>query len=454
MKPPLKSGAKSRGKPRPSRSRMPKQAMRSSGSGGKLDDFTILDLGPQGDGIARRGQERIYIDRVLPGDVVRARVIRIDEGLLRGDVVEIVKASPDRIKAPCQYYDQCGGCTLQHASDDFYKKWIEHTVHVALEKQGVKVRDFKPTIFIPAGTRRRATFAAFKTGKGVIMGYYRRRSHQINEIDECLVTDKSLMELRTVLKTHLAPILKPGKTTDIFVQKIGGAYDVVITGDIGKKHAPDMESRQALADLVNNTSVARVSWRGNEKQRIETIVERTPLIAKFGALNIAMPPAAFMQPTPEGERALVNAVMAALPAKGKFADLFSGCGTFSGPMLERGPVDAYESVGPATDAMIKSKGPLPLKVFQRDLFRNPLKRDEANRYDAIVFDPPRAGAQEQARAMASSKCRLLIGVSCNPATFARDARVLCEGGYRLQSVQIIDQFTWSHHVEIVGVFTK
>lgn len=422
--------------------------------GGRLDDLNIVELGPKGDGIAFRGRDRIYVDRVLPGDQLVARVSRNEEGILRGEIMEMATPSSSRVVAPCRYYDQCGGCTLQHASDGFYKNWKQDLVRVALEKQEVKVRTFLPPVFINAGTRRRATFAAIKTGGKVIMGYYRRRSHQINEIDECLVADPALMQLRDTLKTYLGPVLKSGKSTDIFAQKVGSLYDVVITGDIGKKAQPDMETRQIIADMVHKTNIARVSWRGREKDRIETIVERAPLIAKFGALNVALPPAAFLQPTPEGEAALVSAVMAAMPAKGKFADLFSGCGTFTGPMLERGSVDAYESVEPATTALSKSKGPLPLKVFLRDLFRNPLKRDEANRYDAIVFDPPRAGAQDLCRSIATSKCRLIIGVSCNPATFARDARVLCEGGYRLQSVQVVDQFTWSHHVEVVGVFTK
>jgi 23S rRNA (uracil1939-C5)-methyltransferase len=147
-------------------------------------------------------------------------------------------------------------------------------------------------------------------------------------------------------------------------------------------------------------------------------------------------------------------VMELLPASGKFADLFSGCGTFSGPMLARGSVDAYESVAPAIRALDKAKAALPLKAFRRDLDREPLRREEANRYDAIVFDPPRAGAAEQAKALAAAKMPVLIGVSCNPATFARDARMLVDGGYRFDSVRVIDQFTWSHHVELVAGFTK
>jgi len=422
--------------------------------GGRLQQVEIIELGPKGDGIARAGRDRIYIDRGLPGDVLKVRARRGEDGHIRGDIVDMLTPSQHRAQAPCPHYDQCGGCTLQHASDDFYRHWIDRTVRIALDKQGVRVREFLPTVFIAAGTRRRATFAAVKGGNNVMMGYYRRRSHDIHEVDTCLVSDPGIMGLREIMKPYLLKVLKGGKATDIFVQKIGAQFDVLITGNIGSDAEPDLACRQVLAQMVNETSVARISWRGRERDRIETIVARAPLISSFGNLNVAMPPAAFMQPTPEGQAALVSAVMAALPAKGKFADLFCGCGTFTGPMLERGPVDAYESVDTAIGALNKAKGSLPLKTFIRDLFRNPLKRDEANRYDAIVFDPPRAGAEDQCRAIAASRCRLLIGVSCNPATFARDARILTEGGYRLQSVQIVDQFTWSHHVEVIGVFHK
>jgi 23S rRNA (uracil1939-C5)-methyltransferase len=171
-------------------------------------------------------------------------------------------------------------------------------------------------------------------------------------------------------------------------------------------------------------------------------------------LDVALPPLAFLQPTEAGAAALVEAVLELLPASGKFADLFAGSGTFTGPMLTRGSVDAYESGAAAVRALEKAKGTLPLKAFRRDLDREPLKREEANRYDAIVFDPPRAGAAEQAKAFASAKTPLLVAISCNPATFARDARILVDGGYRLDSVKVIDQFTFSHHVELVAGFSK
>jgi len=184
------------------------------------------------------------------------------------------------------------------------------------------------------------------------------------------------------------------------------------------------------------------------------MLEAKPLFATFDTLTVALPPLAFLQPTTPGEDALAGAVMDALPARGKFADLFAGCGTFAGRILTRGSVDAYESADAAVRALEKAKGQLPLKAVRRDLFRNPVSAREADAYDAIVFDPPRAGAHDQAKQLAESKVPRLIGVSCNPATFARDARILVDGGYGLDSITVVDQFTWSHHVELVGVFSK
>lgn len=414
----------------------------------------IHELGPKGDGVHLSQRGRIYIDRALPGDSVEVDIRADDEGVLRGDLLRVVKSSPHRVAAPCPNYEVCGGCTLQHAEETFYRQWKLGIVRDALQRRGLKPKVWRDPVFLPAGDRRRATFAAFKRNNRVTLGYFRRRSHNVTEIASCLIADPSIMELRTRLALELVPILQEGKSADIFIQTVSGRFEIAITGPIGTKGTPDLLLRQALAHLARQVGVDRISWRARERETLDVMIETRPLIAKFGALDVALPPTAFLQPTKAGETALAEAVMELLPGKGKFADLFSGCGTFTGPMLERGPVDAYESVEPAVRALFKAKGPRTPKAFRRDLFRNPLRRDEANRYDAIVFDPPRAGAQEQAKALAAGKVPLLVGVSCNPATFARDARILVDGGYWLQSLKVIDQFTWSHHVELVASFTK
>jgi 23S rRNA (uracil1939-C5)-methyltransferase len=425
-------------------------------------EIRIDALGPKGDGISQTQRGRVFIERTLPGETVRANIKRGDDGMLRGEIVALVKSSPHRVKAPCPNYDLCGGCTLQHADEAFYREWKIEIVRDALKRKSLAPKTWREPIFVPPATRRRATFSAHKHNGKVTLGYFRRRTHRVTEIRQCLVADPAIMALRGKLPPLLAPILSEGKDADIFIQMVGGRAELAITGPVGKKGKPDLPVREAIATLAREADINRIAWRGRERGErddIEVMIERNPLIAHFGALEVALPPLAFLQPTAAGEAALVEAVLELLPARGKFADLFSGSGTFTGPTLARGPVDAYESGDAAVRALEKAafdtiEGALPLKAFRRDLAREPLRREEANRYDAVFFDPPRAGAAEQAKALASAKTPLLVAVSCNPATFARDARILIDGGYRLDSVKVIDQFTWSHHVELVAGFSK
>lgn len=420
-------------------------------------EIHIDALGPKGDGISQSQSGRVYIERALPGESVRADIRRGDDQMLRGEIIAVVEPSPHRVQAPCPNYDACGGCSLQHADEGFYREWKAAIVRDALKRKGLTPKVWREPVFVPPATRRRATFNAHKHNGKVTLGYFRRRTHRVTEIRQCLVADPAVMALRDKLAPLLAPILTEGKDADIFIQMVGGRFELAITGPVGKKGKPDLPVREAIAALAHQADINRIAWRARERELrddIEVMIERSKLIAKFGALEVALPPLAFLQPTQLGEAALLEAVIELLPASGRFADLFAGSGTFSGPMLARGAVDAYESAAPAIRALEKAKGALPLKAFRRDLEREPVSREEANRYDAIVFDPPRAGAAEQAKALASAKTPLLIAVSCNPATFARDARILVDGGYRLDSVKVIDQFTWSHHVELVAGFSK
>lgn len=414
----------------------------------------IHDLGAQGDGIHQAGPERIYVERALPGETVRVKYCGSEGGLKRADLVEVITASPERTQAPCVHYDVCGGCGLQHARETFYRTWKAGIVENILARNGLAPARWLPPVFLAPGQRRRVTFAALKKGKAVTLGYFRRRTHSVTDITACLIADPVLMDLRGHLIPLLTPILQDGKPADIFLQHVDGACELVIIGPVGARGRPDLAVHEAFAALVRATNIARVAWRSRERAAPEVMLEARPLIARFGALSVALPPQAFLQPTKAGETALVAAVMALLPERGALADLFAGCGTFSGPLLARGPVAAYDSIEPAMRALDKAKGTLPLQAIQRDLFRDPLLGPELKPFDAVVFDPPRVGAREQAESLAVSACPTVIAVSCNPVSFARDARLLVDGGYTLDSVQVIDQFTWSHHVELVAGFRK
>lgn len=419
-----------------------------------VSDLTIDGLGPLGDGICESPQGRVFVERALPGETVKARLFQDKQKVWRGELVEILAPSEYRKPAPCVHYDVCGGCSLQHLKDDIYRQWKTEMVRAAFTRQKLRPREWKPTFYSGPGTRRRGTFSLSKKGRGFQVGYYLRRSDAVSDIDSCLVLDSELLAFRSVLKSVFEPLVASGSVVDVFLQKIGDWIDMVIVGPIGRHREPTDAVLEQLEEGLSDTSVARVSWAEREKDEAQALFFRTDIEAHFGGLQVALPPAAFLQPTPEGESALVQSVLSELPMKGKFADLFSGCGTFSGHLLARGPVDAFEVSPAAVKALSEAGRGKPLRVFRRDLFQKPLRPDELNRYDAVILDPPRAGCPEQVAELSRSKVGVVVAVSCNPATLVRDARVLCDGGYWLQSVQVIDQFLWSHHVEAVAVFTK
>ncbi|MDX2222967.1 MAG: class I SAM-dependent RNA methyltransferase [Rhodospirillaceae bacterium] len=419
-----------------------------------MEDLLIHDLGPKGDGVHRGPNGPLYVDRTLPGDRVEVRPRDGADGVARADLARVIEASPHRAAPPCPHYDVCGGCTLQHATAAFARDWKVDQVRRALAAKSLTPATWHQPVVLPAGTRRRVTFAAIKRGNAVMLGFHRRRSHQVAAIDACLVADPAIMAARANLAAGLVPILKQDKPAEVFIQRVGGQLDVTITGAVGPKGVPDLHVRESAVQLAQSAGLARLSWRLRDRDEPEVLLARVPVVATFGALAVPLPPLAFLQPTPEGEAALTAAVLAALPAKGRFADLFAGCGTFAGAMLAHGTVDAFEADAAAVQALVRARGSLPLDPQRRDLYRNSLRADEAARYDAAVFDPPRAGAEAQARALAASRVPVVVGVSCNPSTFARDARILVDGGYRLQAVTVIDQFAWSHHVELVASFAK
>jgi 23S rRNA (uracil1939-C5)-methyltransferase len=409
-------------------------------------------LGPKGDGIARSPRGSVYLERTAPGDQVKAKIYKDSEGVLRGDVVAVTHPSPYRQTPPCPHYEKCGNCTLQHLNTEFYRFWKTNMVKEAFLKVGLKPLKWLKPIFVEGHNRRRLTFTVVKKKGKVVMGYYQRRSKEVTDIESCEIADPKLLELKKTLKPFLNRLVKEGQTADLFFQLIDESIDMVISDPFGKLGKIDSTTLNILEDLCDVTSISRVSFKVDDK--FQTLIKKQTVHKPFGKLKVELPPAAFLQPTSEGEEALVSSVMNALPTQGKFADLFSGCGTFSGPLLDRGSVDAFESGALAVKALSKLSSEVPLRVYRRDLFKNPVRYQDLNSFDAIVFDPPRAGCVEQAHEMALSNCKTLVGVSCNPATFARDAKILSKGKYQLKSLQVIDQFLWSHHVEVVGVFIK
>lgn len=400
---------------------------------------TIDRLGRLGHGIAAGP---IYVTEALPGEVV--------EGTLDGDKLldtRIITPSPDRVRPPCRHARICGGCQLQHASDDFVAGWKAEVVRSALAGQGLAARFLAPHTS-PPGSRRRATLSARRTKGGVQLGFHARASDTIVLVPDCQVLHPGIVASFPGLEALVT--LGGSRTAELSLQVTltRGGPDVVVTG--GKPL--DAALRLDLARLVESHGFARLTWED------ETVALRDRPVLSFGASNVVPPAGAFLQATADGEAALLSGITHALGDQKRVVDLFAGLGTFALPLAATVEVHAVEGDRAMTAALELAARHTPglrrLTVEARDLFRRPLEPDELQGFTAAVIDPPRAGAEAQTEALARSKLPVIAAVSCNPVTFARDARVLVAAGYALDWVQVVDQFRWSTHVELVARFSR
>ena len=431
--------------------------MNNSPNTAREAEILIETIGHRGDGIGHLDGRPAFIAGALPGERVRARLTNASEEGHSGHIIEILTPDPARVTPPCPHFNDCGGCSLQHWSDEAYRNWTQSRVEHLLDRAGVTVKKWLPAQFIPAHTRRRASFTAQLTNGTLAIGYHRERSHQLTPINDCLVLSPRLQTALDKLRAHLAPLLQPDSPVTIAVQDTGSALDIVITGPLGASGTPRAADKTAIAAFAATCGFARISWRARDRDDPQILINLAPVIKTSGRLSVPLPPGAFLQPSREGEDALIAAVTAPLKKRKpkKIADLFAGCGTFTGPLLDYAPVLAVETDGPAIRALQDAaRTANTLTVEKRNLFTEPLSWQELKPYDTVIFDPPRAGAQAQSAALANSKIATIIAISCNPSTFARDAALLQQGGYKLETIQLIDQFTWSAHVEIVALFTR
>ena len=400
---------------------------------------TIDRLGHHGDGIA---EGPIFVQGVLPGEVV--------EGALDGDRLldpKIITPSTDRVKPSCRHARACGGCQLQHASDSFVAHWKQHVVETALAGQGLTT-PFLPLQTSPPQSRRRATLSARRTKSGALIGFHARASDTIAEIPDCQLLHPSLIAAFPGLQALV--ILGGSRTAELSLQitQTRGGVDVVVTG--GKPL--DAALRMDLARIVESHGFSRLTWDA------ETVALRDRPAHSIGTATVVPPAGAFLQATGDGEAALLAGVRAALGPQKRVVDLFAGIGTFALPLAETTEVHAVEGDAAMTAALdLGARHATSLRRLSteaRDLFRRPLEPDELAQFSAAVIDPPRAGAEAQMATLAQSKIPVIAAVSCNPVTFARDAKTLIAGDYRLDWVQVVDQFRWSTHVELVSRFSR
>jgi 23S rRNA (uracil1939-C5)-methyltransferase len=404
-------------------------------------ELAITMLGRRGEGIAKDPAGAIYVPYTLPGERVRAVVAGE-----RGNLTEIVESSPERIAPICRYFSDCGGCAAQHMASALYTKWKRDILVRALAQARVET-DVAPLLDAHGEGRRRATFHARFIGDKSAVGYMQARAHRIVAIAECPILAPAMAEALASAREIAAILRQVGKPLDIAVTATMTGLDIDLRG----AGALDFPLRQDLVGVADRLDLARLSNHG------ELIIERRAPQIAMGAACVAPPPGAFLQATSEGERRLAALTLEAIKGE-RVADLFCGVGAFALRLAERHPVHAVDIERGALAALARAAGETkrlrPISTEARDLFHRPLTRQELQRFDAIVFDPPRAGAAAQATEIAASDAPSVVAVSCNPATFARDARILVAGGCRLEKATPIDQFRFSPHVEIVGLFTR
>lgn len=400
-----------------------------------MDEFTIERLGHHGDGIAAGP---VYVPGTLPGE----RVSGVLDGQTLRDV-RILEPSDQRVTPPCRHFKACGGCQLQHAADPLVAEWKVDVVRHALKAQGLETV-LRPIMTSPSQSRRRATFAAKRTKKGAMAGFFGRASDVIVDIPGCTLLHPDLLAGRSVAE-ELALVGASRKAVlAVTITLSANGLDVAVAQ--GK--SLDGPLRMALAQLAEKLGLARLSWED------EVIATRVPPKQRFGKADVIPPPGTFLQATAHGEAALLAAVREAIGPASAVADLFAGCGTFALPLSETAAVHAVEGDRAMTQALDQgwrgAQGLKPLTVEARDLYRRPLLPDELSKFDAVVLDPPRAGAERQIAELAQAQVPVLAYVSCNPVTFARDVAVLVAAGYRIDWVQLVDQFRWSAHIELAA----
>ena len=411
--------------------------------GGQQIDVSIQSLGARGDGLATlEDGTTLFVPYALPGERARVRTAARSTSGVRADVIELLEISEDRVEEPCPNTSQCGGCTLQHWSPQAQGEWKRNLVISAVKRAGFDPDVVAPLLQPEDSLRRRARFAL----AGGNFGFRQRHSKDVAAKGACMTLNARLSEFWTAAQ-GLPGDIPP---SEWLVTDVPAGFDVSITS---KGEAPDPLTLDRWMRPL--PTLARISWNG------DMILELAPPHIELGGLAPVLPIGGFLQPSEGGQKALQDLVLGAIPEKADWvADLYCGQGTFAIPLANRGHrVQAMESYEPAIAALDAAVRRDPsnthrIHVGLRNLDHYPMREEELEGFNAVVFDPPRSGARDQAKRLAASAVETVIAVSCNPSTWARDAAVLKDGGYNLISVTPVDQFPNTVHLELVSVFKR
>ena len=404
--------------------------------------FTITKLGSQGDGIAAVDGGEVFIPFTLPGETVTAARQKD-----RGTLMSVLEASLLRVDPECRHFTECGGCALQHYEADAYRHWKRDKVLHALKGKGIAC-EVEALVPCAPHSRRRVVFSARRTETGMLLGFVRALSSEIIPVEECPISLPPVIAALNRLRALAGLVCATPKPFHMMVTVTASGLDIAVqdAGKLGENQ------RRIASNFVLAEGFARLAVDG------EIIIEPKKPVVQFGSVAVAVPSGAFLQATEAAEQTMADLVGKHLSRAKKVADLFSGCGSFALRLAAKSEVHAVEADAPALAALDHAfrfaSGLKRVTSERRDLFRRPLTFKELNVFDGLVFDPPRAGAEDQSKQIARSDVPFVAAVSCNPVTLARDLRILLDGGYVLKSVTPIDQFLWSSHVEAVALLEK
>ncbi|CDZ65650.1 class I SAM-dependent RNA methyltransferase [Neorhizobium galegae] len=408
---------------------------------------TINRLGAQGHGIANGEDGPVYVPYALPGET-----LAIARNGDHGTVMSTSNPSPDRVTPPCRHFgpdsDACGGCSLQHLADAPYHAFKRNLVVEALKSKGLTPEVGELVIAHP-GERRRVVFSARRTEKELLLGFNRAETNHIVSIVECPIASPGIVARLEAIRAVGKALATGSDTFRIAVLETLAGLDLAAEG---LKPLDDKQRRLVTETVLALKNIARVSANG------EIVIELQKPLVDFGGVKVSPPPGAFTQATKPAEDAMAELVLSHVGKAKRVIDLFAGSGTFSLRLARIAKVHAVEgdekSVKALDHAARNTQGLKPVSVEKRDLFRRPMMVSELKNYDAVVFDPPRAGAEVQMKELVRSGVKTVVAVSCNPLTLARDLRILVDGGYQIKAVTPIDQFLWSPHVEAVALLQK
>ena len=415
----------------------------------EIISLNIGSLGTHGDGIGYQGEKKFFVPFTLPDEKITIFAEK-EAQEWRGKLISIETSSPNRIDPLCHHFGLCGGCVTQHIRHENYKEWKISQIIDPLVRQGISPSVVRPLIEIPPGKRRR-TRLSFKRQKGqVIIGFNQSHSHNIFDIKECLQLDNRIVniipDLRSLLQNIFSEI--PNGQVDITLTELG--LDIVFCFSTSLT----LTQRENLALFSENYDIGRLSmFHDNQSHDYEIILQRKDIFIFIDGVKLFIPPHSFLQPSSEGEKTLITLVLDGIGEAKKVADLYAGSGTFSIPLSKKAQVTAIEVNPRACEALklASDKSSRHIKIENRDLTRHPLQSMELEQVEAIVFDPPRAGADSVIESLSKyKKLKPLVYVSCNPKSFIRDILKLTNRGYRLEKVFPIDQFPWSKHLEVVA----